>query len=574
MGVRTANLLDIKQSPRLVVFHERSVSAGQGVGGLRLLTSHKPFAGAVLDYLAGDSCNYGRLNAIAAPSKWRTNGEDDDRLVYYSSRIPLPPSVMGGLRSSEWLIVSNGRFFCTVNKSRLANVLTHLDVDVVAVNVEPSLAFYGEAVSHTSEGKVAGFRRSYQDSVVLANTPVDWPMHLLIRRPAAGAISASGGMKIQFEDFMDWVTSRGFVFSSVKVGGAVLDLEKEPDLLGVLKRIASLSNGSSNLGRRKRFDTNARNSDIHASARLFGRVVCGRGIKIGAGAVVSGPVMLGDDVKIGAKAVVRNSVVAAGLAVPDGAILENRVVENEEQLFESRPEAATGTFHVGAENRLQMADTYGSHRFKTWPLFSYAKFWKRLFDIITAVIVLTLFLPAVPFIALAIKFTSPGPVFFRDRRQGLYGRYFNCLKFRTMTSDASRLQEHLRELNQVEGPQFSIRDDPRTNVVGKFLRETFIDEVPQFFSVLLGRMSVIGPRPSPESENTQCPRWRDARLSVRPGITGMWQVCRTRAWGRDFQEWIKYDVTYVRRLSFKVDLWICWRTVVKILRAFGRQFRK
>jgi len=193
-------------------------------------------------------------------------------------------------------------------------------------------------------------------------------------------------------------------------------------------------------------------------------------------------------------------------------------------------------------------------------------------DIVISIIVLLLFLPFFPLIALAVKVTSPGPVFYRARRQGLHGREFSCLKFRTMIVGAETLQEQLRTANQVDGPQFKIEDDPRTSPIGKFLRDTCIDELPQFFNVLLGQMSVVGPRPSPENENEYCPAWRQARLSVRPGITGLWQVCRTRQQGRDFQEWIYYDMEYVRRLSLGLDLLICMKTARKLIGSFLDQF--
>ncbi|MCK4960619.1 MAG: sugar transferase, partial [Planctomycetes bacterium] len=101
---------------------------------------------------------------------------------------------------------------------------------------------------------------------------------------------------------------------------------------------------------------------------------------------------------------------------------------------------------------------------------------------------------------------------------------------------------------------------------------TFIDEIPQFVNVLLGQMSVVGPRPSPDKENSLCPSWRDARLSVRPGITGLWQICRTRQPMKDFQEWIHYDVKYVRDLSLKKDLWVCRQTAMKLIKTFFDQF--
>jgi lipopolysaccharide/colanic/teichoic acid biosynthesis glycosyltransferase len=141
-----------------------------------------------------------------------------------------------------------------------------------------------------------------------------------------------------------------------------------------------------------------------------------------------------------------------------------------------------------------------------------------------------------------------------------------------MLVGADKMQAKLRTLNEADGPQFKMDGDPRTSVVGDLLRDTYIDQIPQFLKVLLGQMSVVGPRPSPESENTLCPPWRDARLSVRPGITGLWQVCRTRRPGKDFQEWIHYDTKYVTDLSFKMDLWIAWRTANKMLLSFARRF--
>jgi lipopolysaccharide/colanic/teichoic acid biosynthesis glycosyltransferase len=213
-----------------------------------------------------------------------------------------------------------------------------------------------------------------------------------------------------------------------------------------------------------------------------------------------------------------------------------------------------------------------NENFRFWPKFSYAASFKRIADFLAAIVVLILFVPIMPIIALAIKLNSPGPVFFKDKRQGLHGKEFHCLKFRTMTVGADKLQDKLRAVSQVDGPQFKISNDPRLSTVGRFLRDTNIDEIPQFINVLLGQMSVIGPRPSPESENTLCPFWRDVRLSVRPGITGLWQVCRTRQPMRDFQEWILYDTRYVRQLSARLDLWICWQTAKELLRNFVKQF--
>jgi lipopolysaccharide/colanic/teichoic acid biosynthesis glycosyltransferase len=135
-----------------------------------------------------------------------------------------------------------------------------------------------------------------------------------------------------------------------------------------------------------------------------------------------------------------------------------------------------------------------------------------------------------------------------------------------MRKNAELMKDELARMNQADGPQFFIENDPRVLKVGKVLRKLQLDELPQFINVLLGHMSVVGPRPSPDKENQYCPAWREARLSVRPGVTGLWQVRRTRAPETDFQEWIRYDLEYVQRQSFRLDMWIIWTTVRQILK--------
>lgn len=192
---------------------------------------------------------------------------------------------------------------------------------------------------------------------------------------------------------------------------------------------------------------------------------------------------------------------------------------------------------------------------------------KRGMDILFATLALLVFSPVLALCAIAVVVDDGFPVFFGHARQKQGGRVFKCWKFRTMRRDAeARLGEFQRQ-NLCDGPQVLIRDDPRITRVGKHLRKFQLDEFPQFWNVILGDMSVVGPRPSPEKENQFCPAWRETRLSVRPGITGLWQVMRTRAPGRDFQEWIKYDIEYVERMGPWLDIWIVWQTVVNLLGA-------
>ncbi|MEX1017851.1 MAG: sugar transferase [Phycisphaeraceae bacterium] len=190
---------------------------------------------------------------------------------------------------------------------------------------------------------------------------------------------------------------------------------------------------------------------------------------------------------------------------------------------------------------------------------------KRVFDLLFASLALLVVLPLFPLIMLAIWWEDGRPFFFVHQRETLGGREFPCLKFRSMRNDAEQIKAQLAAANQVDGPQFFMADDPRVTRVGQFLRKTHLDELPQLLNVLVGHMSVVGPRPSPHSENQYCPAWREARLSIRPGITGLWQVMRTRREGEDFQEWIRYDIDYVEHMNWQLDLWILWRTVGHVL---------
>lgn len=196
---------------------------------------------------------------------------------------------------------------------------------------------------------------------------------------------------------------------------------------------------------------------------------------------------------------------------------------------------------------------------------------KRPFDILFSLIVLAFTLPLYPFIALAILLEDGRPIFFSHRRETIGGRSFGCIKFRSMRRDADAVKSKLVAANRADGPQFFIPDDPRLTRVGRVLRDLQLDELPQFINVLLGDMSVVGPRPSPFKENQYCPAWREARLSVRPGVTGLWQIRRTRAEGTDFQEWIKYDIEYVERESFVLDFLIIWQTLLLVLRKVARK---
>lgn len=185
--------------------------------------------------------------------------------------------------------------------------------------------------------------------------------------------------------------------------------------------------------------------------------------------------------------------------------------------------------------------------------------------------ILLLFISGIPMlvIALIVKITSPGPVFFRQRRAGLNGKPFMMFKFRSMVTNAEQLQHELSSLNEMSGPVFKVTNDPRITRVGRWLRKFSLDEFPQLFNVLMGEMSLVGPRPLPVDE---VKRFDDMahrrRLSVKPGLTCLWQV-GGRNEVRDFKEWVRLDLEYIDRWSLWLDLKILWLTIPVVLLGKG-----
>ncbi len=174
-----------------------------------------------------------------------------------------------------------------------------------------------------------------------------------------------------------------------------------------------------------------------------------------------------------------------------------------------------------------------------------------------------------PLIALAIKLTSRGPVFFRQQRSGLNGAPFTIYKFRTMTTNAEQMQHELAAMNEMNGPVFKVTNDPRITPIGKFLRKFSLDELPQLFNVLRGEMSLVGPRPLPVDE---VKRFNDLahrrRLSVKPGLTCLWQVSGRNKIS-DFRDWVRLDLQYIDTWSIWLDLAILVRTIPVVLRETG-----
>ena len=191
---------------------------------------------------------------------------------------------------------------------------------------------------------------------------------------------------------------------------------------------------------------------------------------------------------------------------------------------------------------------------------------KRVMDLAISLAAMPLLLPILGLCAVAVRLDSPGPILFRQQRTGLHGVRFGMHKFRTMVANAEELKSSLAHLNIMAPPDFKIIDDPRITRVGKFLRKTSLDELPQIFNVLRGEMSLVGPRPTSFAASTYR-LWHAERLEITPGITGLWQVR-----GRNestFDERLRLDVEYISKRSILFDLRIILETVGSVVNRSG-----
>jgi lipopolysaccharide/colanic/teichoic acid biosynthesis glycosyltransferase/ADP-glucose pyrophosphorylase len=320
-------------------------------------------------------------------------------------------------------------------------------------------------------------------------------------------------------------------------------------------------------------------AELADGAELRGPVLLGRGARIEDGASVIGPAAIGASAVVRRGAVVRDSVLwpraevrhnarLTGVVVTEaGVVPAGRVLERTAVVDVARCDGNLAVLRQiagGARRDLSIVLT-GGPRGRLVPggraplrRRGYLAA-KRAMDAGGALAGLVLLAPVMLAAAIAIRLDSRGPVLFRQRRCGRGGRPFTMLKFRTMVAGADACQSELRASSVVDGPVFKLAKDPRVTRVGRFLRVTSLDELPQLLNVLRGEMSLVGPRPLVMDEMRCAPGWRDIRLMVKPGITGLWQAhgrCRTR-----FADWIQLDVEYVRSQSLMLDLRIILRTL-------------
>ena len=435
--------------------------------------------------------------------------------------------------------------------SRDSRIAHHL------VAFENAVAGTQERVRFDRSGRVRGILRHYDAAT--------WPFIggvTATLAPVASGIFSDGVIPASLEDVRQHLVGRGVPTRDIPLEGGALDLRHEAGLLAANELFVRNASRTGSAGGPTPVCMGSGHS-IHSTARISGPVVIHAEAEIGENAIVVGPAVIGAGARVSAGAIVAHSAIGPDCTVPTGEVVRNRAWF----AHSSQPPAATAApltyrdriaghmAHANGQARPPQLSKRGResvHLFKRW------------LDIAASAFALALLSPILAIAAIAVWIDSKGPIFYGDEREGLGGRVFRCWKFRTMCVGAHAAQSNLKALDKMDGPHFKLDHDPRVTRVGRVLRALNLDELPQLFNVLTGEMSLVGPRPSPFRENQICVPWREARLSVRPGITGFWQVCRHDRSLGDFHQWIEYDLLYVQHISVWLDLKILCATVMTL----------
>jgi lipopolysaccharide/colanic/teichoic acid biosynthesis glycosyltransferase len=403
-------------------------------------------------------------------------------------------------------------------------------------------------VQSDSNGQLRKIRRYYH--------PVTWPWahtNVCALIPVASALTARGLDFTSLPSLRRMLSTLGVPSRDVVLRSGAIDLSGEEGLLKLSEKslVELLPPGEASARTAQQY--RAEGSSVHQSARLLGDVAVLDGAVIEERAVVVGPSVIGARSRIEAGAIVAQCLVMPEAQVSRGTTVRHRVVVGNGARAAGPARRRRHDWGLNKPLPLDAAPA---------PVDSAYQRTKRVFDATVSAVALLLLSPLMALIALAIKLGSRGPVLYGGEREGIHGKPFKCWKFRSMLVGAEAKQRELSAKNHVDGPQFKMADDPRVTRVGRWLRRLNVDELPQLLNVLLGQMSLVGPRPSPFRENQLCVPWRQGRLSVRPGITGLWQICRHDRENGDFHQWIQYDLLYVRHASVLVDLKILVATVL------------
>lgn len=462
---------------------------------------------------------------------------------------------LASAETSDVLLLIDPRCF-PIDDDAIATLVRHFSssrqVAHHLVALEPSVTGIKEHVSIDRNGLVRRVHRRYE--------PATWPFLTGVAAslvPVSSNILSLHPFPASLVELRQCLVRAGVSSRDLPIQHGAADLGTEHGLLAAGEHAVTVIAGHATgepliVGNGQR---------LAPDLRTAGAVVIHPDVRIDEGVTIVGPALIGPGVHIGAGAVVAHVVLGPGSQVPPCTVVRDRAS------FAALDVTAPVT-PPSAWARLERhsLDGHVSNRIKALeeaPHRSYLP-WKRTFDVVVAALLLAVLTPILAVIAFLVWATSGRPVFYRAEREGLGGRLFHCLKFRTMRTGSDTIQHRLKSQDKLDGPHFKLEDDPRLTPLGRLLRATNLDELPQLLNVCRGEMSLVGPRPSPFRENQICVPWREGRLSVRPGVTGLWQICRQDRASGDFHQWIEYDLLYVQHIGLALDLKILLATVLTL----------
>lgn len=520
--------------------------APEGLGSLALV----PFGrGSVLSHLSD------RLLARCGrrPIVLRTF---DAGAAYDAAIAPWVTDVSGTTRDfrqrlskyepSDWLLIVDPRAF-PMNGFDAADLMAGVSQTPRMTYHLVTLASHSigtqERVELDADGRVRRVQR-YYDSVTWTQTAGTVASLVPVSALAVTAVPDFASLT----EFRRALGATGAPARDIPLEGPVVDLNDERMLLRLNEVAARATQDPA--------PPKPTGGRIAPSARLVGPVILQDQVVIEPEVTIVGPSVIGKGAVVRIGATVAQAVVAAGAIVPSDVVIRQRLFTAATRLAEgARLEPPPAALELSVDVPDLVEEQKPRRIYPTV---------KAGVESIIATLSLILLSPLLALLAVLIKLESPGPIFYGDPREAKDGRLFRCYKFRTMRVGADAIQRELMGVNQVDGPQFKMDHDPRVTRLGRYLRAVSLDELPQLINVALCQMSLVGPRPSPFRENQTCVPWREARLSVRPGITGLWQVCRHERAHGDFHQWIYYDMQYVSHMSFWVDVKILVATVLTL----------
>ncbi|MBN1345166.1 MAG: sugar transferase [Phycisphaerae bacterium] len=467
---------------------------------------------------------------------------------------------------SDWLVILDPRHFpaSPIDFALLAKEAIERRGATHVVSVDPNVASAQECVRLDADSRVRRIERHYDGVTWLQTSEVSCSFLRVVSalNVAEGGFSSLPGLRRA-------LATTGVLSNDLSLSADTIDLSTPCGLLQLSERMTLETT-------EERAESPYRSigetvhvgpgSQIDPGARIRGHVILQEDVIVEPNVVLIGPTVIGARSRIERNSVVAQCLVLQDTVVPRETTVRHRVLADgfiEDVLAKtpgrSMPDCDGCPKALAGQRCAEPVVESRTRKSSMYPAV------KRYFEAAFALAGILALSPLLGLVAVLVKLGSRGPVFYGDEREGKDGRVFRCWKFRTMVEDAHAMQRQLYEKNTVDGPQFKLANDPRVTRLGRWLRKTNIDELPQLFNVLLGQMSLIGPRPSPFRENQICVPWRRSRLSVRPGITGLWQICRHERSAGDFHQWIYYDMLYVRHLS----PWLDMKILVSTLTTFG-----